>query len=279
MHPNTHTKTGFDLDGLHLTRIECEASPENKPLVMVHGVTYSSHVFDLDYGDYNLAKFFADNHFTVWLIDLPGYAQSQTKLAGCDVSVQVASDALKKALLFICLKSHTTEVNLLGWSMGTVVAGHLAVRYPEHVRKLILFAPILRGLGFAPVSEDIHTFTREHAAEDFQKNDSGQIDACITDPELVTRFVNQCEQVDGKGSPNGLRKALLSDDVLIDVSHLPRETLAIAGDRDPYLARKEFQALTSTHVKSKLIEGAGHAILYEAPFYKAFRQTLLEFLA
>ena len=43
---------------LHLERYAEQNGLEKKPLLLVHGVTYSSHEFDVDYGDYSLARYF-----------------------------------------------------------------------------------------------------------------------------------------------------------------------------------------------------------------------------
>ena len=62
---------------LHLQRMFSEEAPGDRQLLLVHGLTYSSHEFDVDTGDYSLARFLASNGFTVWMLDIAGYGSSQ----------------------------------------------------------------------------------------------------------------------------------------------------------------------------------------------------------
>ena len=62
---------------LHLECLKAEDGGEKEPLLMVHGLTYSSHEFDVNYGDYSLARFLAQNGYAVWLLDIAGYGSSQ----------------------------------------------------------------------------------------------------------------------------------------------------------------------------------------------------------
>ena len=62
---------------LHLQCIQAEGAKGDKPLLLAHGLTYSSHEFDVDTGDYSLARFFASKGYSVWMLDIAGYGLSQ----------------------------------------------------------------------------------------------------------------------------------------------------------------------------------------------------------
>ena len=48
-----------------------------KNILLVHGVTYSSHEFDIDYKDYSLVKKLARSGLAVWRLDIAGFGRSQ----------------------------------------------------------------------------------------------------------------------------------------------------------------------------------------------------------
>ena len=60
---------------LHLERYAEQDGQEKKPILFVHGVTYSSHEFDVDYGDYSLTRYLARHGFEVWLLDIAGFGR------------------------------------------------------------------------------------------------------------------------------------------------------------------------------------------------------------
>ena len=60
---------------LYLTKFWCPASWQDKNILMVHGLTYTQHVFDIKYKDYSVCEYFAKNGYTVWRLDLSGYGK------------------------------------------------------------------------------------------------------------------------------------------------------------------------------------------------------------
>ena len=57
---------------LHLERITLINTKPTKDILLIHGLTYSSHEFDVDYKDYSLSRFLARNGYNVWLLDITG---------------------------------------------------------------------------------------------------------------------------------------------------------------------------------------------------------------
>ena len=62
---------------LHLDRIALANTQPAKQILLVHGLTYSSHEFDVDYADYSLARFLATQGYAVWRLDVAGYGSSE----------------------------------------------------------------------------------------------------------------------------------------------------------------------------------------------------------
>jgi pimeloyl-ACP methyl ester carboxylesterase len=267
---------------LHLERYQTDGEGEKRPLLLVHGLTYSSHEFDVNYGDYSLARFFADNGYAVWLLDIAGYGSSQKVTDGFIPNSDYAAEDIAAAAKLIAETSKTENLDVLGWSWGTVTAGRFAAKYPNLVKKLVLYAPIIMGRGKADVAP-FNKNTWAHAASDFQVKADKSIDYDIVDPAVADTFLSNCWRYDGDSSPNGGRRDLRVDpgEQLIPVGDIKSPTLLILGSND-YVVTVPIceEALKELPKGSelKVIEGAAHAMMMEKPYYKNFRESVLEFL-
>lgn len=254
-----------------------------KNIILVHGLTYSSHEFDINYKDYSLVRFLADKGYTVWRIDIAGYGQSDKPDDGFTVNSDYAADNIYYAVNDICNITGVNKIDVLGWSWGTVTTSRFVANHPEKVNKLILYAPIVSGVGESISETDYHENTWENAAGDFQVNDEGRIDESITEPTVVEYFCSNCWKYDGKGSPNGPRNDICVDESveLINMSNINVPTLLIYGDADPYLnyglIDKMYQELPDGSER-KIIKGAAHCAYIERPYYQDFQDTIIDFL-
>ncbi|MDR3230061.1 MAG: alpha/beta hydrolase [Synergistaceae bacterium] len=272
---------------LHLERYQAEGGGGKKPLILVHGLTYSSREFDVNYGDYSLARFLANNGFDVWLLDIAGYGQSREagdKFTGFTPDSDYAAEDIKAAAKLIVEKSKTAKLDVLGWSWGTVTGGRFAAKYPELVNKLVLYAPIVAGLGEYDVPHEYTATSWEHAAGDFQVKADKSIDYDIVERPVADTFLSNCWLYDGAGSPNGGRRNLLvaPTERLIPTAKIKAPTLLIVGDQDPYVSVALCEEALKTlpeGAKLHVLKGAAHAMMMEKPYYKEFRNTVLEFLA
>jgi pimeloyl-ACP methyl ester carboxylesterase len=268
---------------LHLERYQLAGGDIKGQLLLVHGLTYSSHEFDVDYKDYSFARFFARNGYAVWLLDIAGYGSSGAVADGFMPNSDYAAEDIHTAVQVILKTAGVKDVYVLGWSWGTVTSGRYAAKYPDEVRKLVLYAPILTGLGAAGVTEPFHANTWLHAAGDFQLSSDNQIDYDITDPIVVHVYLSNSWKYDGKGSPNGGRRDLMVDPSvrLIPTEKLTIPTLLIGGDKDDYInvdiIREAGKSLPQGSAV-EIVSGAAHPMMMEKPYYKAFRDTVLRFL-
>ena len=256
----------------------------SEPLLLIHGLTYSSHEFDVNCKDYSLARFFAHNGFKVWLLDIAGYGSSQEVEDGFMPDSDYAAEDIAAAVRFILDKSGRKSLDILGWSWGTVTSGRFAAKNPDLVKRLVLYAPIVAGLADVKVEVPFNHNTWLHAAGDFQVKADGSIDYEIVEPEVVDTFLSNCWRFDKDSSPNGGRKDLLvsPEKRLIPTAQLNIPVLIIAGANDPYvspeLCREAFNSLPDKNSRLEIIEGAAHAMMMEKPYYKIFRNKVLDFL-
>ena len=269
---------------LHLDCVSVEGTQPTKSILLVHGVTYSSHEFDVDYQDYSLVRRLAREGYAVWRLDIAGFGSSGAVEDGFLPDSDYAAEDINAAVEAIVQKTGQSTIDVLGWSWGTVTAGRFAAAHPEHLGKLVLYAPILSGLGEYEVSEPFHHNTWEHAADDFQRTEDGSYDYTIVDPVVVEVFCSNCWHYDGESSPNGGRRDLCvaQSEELLDLEQITVPTLVICGDRDPYLNYDLVNGVLD-HLPAgsslEVIEGGSHVAYIERATYRDFQDRLVKFLA
>ena len=268
---------------LHLDRVTFGNGEPKNNILLVHGVTYSSHEFNIDYKDYSLVKKLANEGYAVWRIDIAGFGQSEPVNDGFMPDSAYAADDVNAAVAFIVQKTGKEKIDLLGWSWGTVVSSLATEANSTHLNKLVLYAPILTGIGSYTVNEPFHHNTWEHAIDDFQLNEVGELDYTITEPEVVEQWCSSCWHYDGDFSPNGGRRDICVPETtnLINLYALTIPTLLIYGDNDPYLNYEQLSNFTSNlppNFKVEIINGASHVAMLEKPYYHDFQDRLITFL-
>ncbi len=270
---------------LYLERYFEQDGQPKRPILFVHGVTFSSHEFDIDYKDYSLARYFARQGFEVWLLDIAGFGRSGDVSDGFLPDSDYAAEDVAAAVRCILARHHIPAMDVLGWSWGTVTSGRFAARHPEMVRRLVLSAPIVAGLGERAVDEPFHKNTWGTAASDFQRKADGSIDFAIVERPVVSTYIDNAWHYDRDRSPNGGRRDLMVSESarLIPTAEIKAPTLIIVGSEDPYvspaLCEEAFRTLPNQR-ESKLcvVNGAAHAMLMERPYYRIFREQVRKFL-
>ena len=283
----TFTVTGYPLSrngvDLHLDCTAADGTTPKKNILLTHGVTYSSHEFDIDYKDYSLVRFLAKQGYAVWKLDIAGFGQSGEVKDGFIPDSDYAAQDIDAVVELIVEKSGQDKIDILGWSWGTVTASRYAAKHTEHLDRLVLYAPILSGIGDYEVTEDFHHNTWEHAADDFQRDEDGGFDYAITEREMIEMFCSSCWHYDGEQSPNGGRRDICVDKSvrLIDLSAITVPTLVICGTSDPYLNYDLVDSSLDSLPEGsalEMIDGGAHVIMYEKPYYHAFQSKLIGFL-
>ena len=281
----SYSEYSLDRSGIPL-HLDCmkvaNAEPEDNILLM-HGSTYSSHEFDINYEDYSLVRRLAREGYAVWRLDIAGYGQSGEVVDGLMPDTAYAAEDIRAAMEWISSETGQDKIDLLGWSWGTMTTGLYAAEYPEHLDKLVLYAPILAGIGEMEITEPFNHNDWAGAAEDFQTKEDGSFDLEVTDPVFIEMWCSSCWHYDGDSSPNAWRKdALVSEDsVLIDLTKITAPTLVICGDKDPYLNMdlvKTSTDLLPEGSELKVIPGGSHIVMYEKNCYREFQDSVAAFL-
>lgn len=97
-----------------------ETVGQGPDLVLLHGWGLHSGIWEL------ITKQLSQ-HYTLHLIDLPGFGRSP--LPGGDYSIELLTEQV--------LKVAPEKAHYLGWSMGGLVATNIAISHPQRVESLI----------------------------------------------------------------------------------------------------------------------------------------------
>ena len=120
-------------------------------LLFVHGATYPSETgFDLRLDGISWMDVLALQGFDVYFLDLRGYGKSTRpevmnlppELNDPIVNTDVAARDYAAAAKWIRDRRGLQRINVMGHSWGTVITSLYATREPQHVNKLVLFAPV-----------------------------------------------------------------------------------------------------------------------------------------
>ena len=221
--------------------------------------------------------------YDVWRLDIAGFGQSGSVPDGFLPDSDYAAEDIHAAVERIIEETGLDKIDVFGWSWGTVTVGRFAAAYPEHVNRLVLYAPILCGIGEYEVTEPFHHNTREHAADDFQRTADGIFDDEMAEPVVRELWCSACWHYDGESSPSGGRRDICVDSSvkLIDLSAIHMPTLVICGGNDPYLNYDLVNDCLSCLPEGSelvVIEGGSHMVFVEKPYYHSFQNSPAEFL-
>jgi pimeloyl-ACP methyl ester carboxylesterase len=134
---------------LHLHAVmPSERSP--RAALLLHGATLASYVFDLPVPGYSLQERLAAAGWASYALDARGFGRSSRPAPGapgCPADRPFGNAAegvadVADAVRFLCHDRRHTEVVLIGYSWGTILAGRFVTAHPDAVNRMILFAPI-----------------------------------------------------------------------------------------------------------------------------------------
>jgi pimeloyl-ACP methyl ester carboxylesterase len=259
-----------------------------KVVLLVHGGTWSGRPdFDLQVRDYSLMDFLARNGYDVWAIDIHGYGHSDKTDKDWSGFDSAATD-IHAAVEYITRLRGVGELDLLGWSAGTLRAGLYAMQHSGRVQKLILYAPCWKGApeyldrvrrrienGGQPLTQ-YRTNTSEAARSDFVAGELASHPQYEED--VVATYVDQALKTDPQ-SPNAfVDYAKLP---ILDPARITMPTMIIFGQYDYFASEEDllpfFSQLGTRDKQFVLLPHGGHALLLEKD-HRRFQHEVLSFL-
>lgn len=246
-----------DLDGLHLSILEAGTGD---PIIFVHGVVTTSHIFPKYVGAYS-------PDFRGIAVDLRGYGDSEKPMTG--FSIPQFSDDLIKLADVLQIK----QAVWVGVSMGGMILQRLALEHPERVRALVL---VSTTDGAMILDKDVPTIgapreyrevSRNMIAESFPPNTPSK----IYQP-LLDRIPTWNATV--------IREALTSMsqfNVHGQLSRITAPTLIMVGAKDDVATPAIARGIQAQIAGAQLVEfNTGHFMMAEDP--DQFRTVLCDFL-
>ena len=242
-------------DPILVERMAVEVEGDGDPVVFIHGLGGTTNTFT------PLIGAFA-RHKRVRL-DLPGSGRS------CRVEGALSISGFVQATLKVMRATNVDKAHVVGHSMGTIVAAHLAAAEPAKVRSLALFGPLL-----AP-PDPARANIRARAARARQEGMSGIADALVQASlsnetrqrrHAAVAFVR--ESLMGQ-DPDGYARSCeaLADAQAADAAAIACPTLLVTGDEDavapPQSVRMMSQKISGSRVE--VLRGCGHWTPVEKP--------------
>jgi pimeloyl-ACP methyl ester carboxylesterase len=284
---------------------ERTVAQDGKVLLLIHGYSVPGYVaFDTDHENCSMMRHLARAGWDIFALDFEGYGLSTRPLvlddpaAFTDGKAPIRTDVtlrdIERAVEFIGALRGVEQVHLLGWSLGATLEAPLyAVRHPDKVARLVLFAP---SYG--------NSMTPEERAEEHAAGDAEKVYYSVPAPERWAGLGTAAELI-VPGCFETHRDALLRSDPKsgelggavrvpagrsvdealaaphFDAAKITMPTLVIRGDADTYAERDDSQqlidALGSTEKEYVEIPNAGHFLQFEnvnMQFYNAVQKFL-----
>lgn len=238
--------------------LHVEVSGRGEPLVLLHGWGMHGGIWT------GIAEQFT-NSFEVHVIDLPGHGYSREAMLTLGATV----DALASRFV--------QPVNVMGWSLGGIIAQEWAAKHPEQVRRIVLVASTPCFANREEWQSGMPQETLAMFASELELNFAAtlrrfialQVRGSEKERELLSILR---ERLFSRGEPEmqALRDGLniLCDADLRDaLPELKEPALVIAGERDKLTPPEASHYMAQVMPQARLVEitGAAHAPFLSHP--------------
>jgi pimeloyl-ACP methyl ester carboxylesterase/tetratricopeptide (TPR) repeat protein len=241
-------KTGVRL------RYAYQGDPNGIPVIMLHGYTDSWFSF-------SPVLPLLDQKYRVYILDQRGHGESDRPVGGYAMQ-QFAADVIA-----FMDAMNIKQATIVGHSMGSFVAQHVAVEAPERVKQLVLVA----------TATTVHT---NELARELQRSVNGLSDpvsekfvhdfqASTTFQQLPNEFLHAVVKESMKLPAHVWREVMtemISPEVGVPLKKIKTPTLILWGDKD-FFPRSEQDSLVSAlpNAVLKVYKDTGHALHWERP--------------
>ena len=256
---NAQLKTGIRV------RYAFKGDPSGVPVILLHG-----------YGDswfsFSPILPLLDNKYRVYILDQRGHGDSDRPVGNYALK-QFAEDVLA-----FMDAVNVNKATVVGHSMGSFVAQHVAAIAPERVNKLVLVgsATKIRNNVVSDLHREINTLTDpvpEKFILDFQTGVAFQ----PLPQDFLKGVVKESRKLPARVWQEVMTQ-MLSPEADVQLAKIKAPTLIIWGDKEQIFPRSEQDALVALLKNSllKVYPDTGHAPNWERP--ERFAKDLQEFL-
>jgi pimeloyl-ACP methyl ester carboxylesterase len=236
------------------------------PFVLVHGFLGSSNMWSPQID-------FFKNDFRVIAPALPGFGNSN-KLNSCN-----SIECMAKTILNSIKKKKIKNFNLLGHSMGGMIAQEITKLAGDKILKLICYGTGPKGN--IPGRFETIDQSREKLKIDGLEATANRIAKTWFIEEDKSKYFYLCDQAGKQTSIEATDNALIAMknwNGVENLKNIKNETLIIWGDQDKAYNFNQVETLNNNIPKCdlKIIKGCSHNVHLEKP--KKFNRTVSEFL-
>jgi len=233
-------------------------------VLMLHGFTDS-------WFSYSRVLKSMDPKYHVYVLDQRGHGDSDQPRSGYTPR-ELANDVLA-----FMNAIGINEATVVGHSMGSFVAQHIATLEPERVKRLVLIgsAPSVKNSAVLGLQRDINALSDsvpEKFVRDFQV---GMVVQPVPD-DFINQVIAESRRLPARLWKEVIKDLLTGADA--ELTKIKSPTLIIWGDGETVFLRKEQDALLSGISKSELrvYEQTGHSPTWELP--ERFARDLQQFI-
>ncbi len=275
---------------LFITSVKATTSTKGA-ILFTHGAgSPASAIWDLP-GDYSYLRKLACMGYDSYTVDVRGFGGSQ-KPAEMKLSVEQAKSAkpvvraaeaindVHAAVEFALQKSHQKKLHLVGWSWGSLVSGMYAGKYPELIKRLVLFAPVYdRKWPTRHKKTGAYRFEDKALYFKYHRPERESREVLKKHVEALFRFSSG----DQLKLPNGPYSDIYGEDAPIwDAALVQAPTLVIRGEKDRASLHdntyKLFQDLKNAPIRRFVeISNGGH-FLFRTHRYRQLQANIFSFL-
>ncbi|MEI9893146.1 MAG: alpha/beta hydrolase [Chthoniobacter sp.] len=220
----------FDSAGV---KIHYTVQGTGDPVILIHGLHASAQ---MNWGAPGIIADFAP-HYRVIALDCRGHGQSDKPTGDTDYGIKMVDDVVR-----LLDHLHLPSANIVGYSMGGMIALKLAVAHPDRVHSVVL-----GGMGWLPEGSPLQRVWEN----------MGGHGASRGNPALVRGFAEFAVTAD-------------------QVKALKMPIEVVVGDRDP-CRRLYVEPLIAirSDITEQVVPNAGHLLCVMKPEFKADLNTAL----
>ena len=201
-----------------------------------------------------------DPKYHVYVLDQRGHGESDQPQTG-----YTPREMAEDVVAFMNAKG-INEATIVGHSMGSFVAQHVATLEPQRVKKLVLIgsAPSLKNRVVLALQKDVNALSdsvSERFVRDFQE---GMLVQSVPD-EFMNTVIAESRRLPARLWKEVIKGMLTGTDA--ELAKIKSPTLIIWGEGETVFLRKEQEALVSRIANSELdvYEETGHSPTWEFP--------------
>ena len=256
---NVSLRTGVRL------RYGYQGDAGGETIILLHGYTDSSF-------SYSTVLPLLDRKYRVYVLDQRGHGESDRPANAYALS-QFAADVL--AFMDVMKIDKAT---IVGHSMGSFVAQHVAVAAPERVKRMVLSgsATTIRNSVVTDLQREVNALN-DPISEEFVREFQVSMAFQPMPDGFVTGVVKESLNMPARVWREVMAE-MLSSNSQVELAKIKVPTLILWGDKETVFPRSEQDALLASlpNARLKVYEDTGHAMHWERP--ERFAKDLQEFM-